>query len=72
VLNPARTIELVKGALFDAEATWKNYFSEADGWQQTAFLLTGLLFVITAVLGYIFGLVGSDASMFGVRPTLWS
>jgi hypothetical protein len=70
VLNPVRTIELVKGALFDAEATWNNYLPEADNWQNTAFLLTGPLIVITALLGYIFGLIGSDASMFGFRPTL--
>lgn len=70
VLNPARTFELIKGALFNAEATWKNYLPEADNWQKTAFLLTGPLIVITAVLGYIIGFFGADSSMLGIRPTL--
>lgn len=70
MLNPARTIELVKGALFDAEATWKNYLPEADNWQKTAFLLTGPLIVIAAVLGYVIGFFGANSSMFGFRPTL--
>jgi len=70
VLNPARTIELIKGALFNAEATWKNYLPEADNWQKTAFLLTGPLIIISAVLGYLIGFIGADSSMLGIRPTL--
>lgn len=72
MLNPARTIELVKGALFDAEATWKSYLPEAGDWQKTAFLLTGPLIVIAGVLGYVIGFFGATASMFGFRPTLMS
>lgn len=70
MLNPARTFELIKGALFNAEATWKNYLPEADNWQKTAFLLTGPLIIITGVLGYIIGFFGADSSMLGIRPTL--
>jgi hypothetical protein len=70
VIDINRTLQLIKGALFDAEATWQNYLPEADDWQKTAFLLTGPLIVLTAVLGYILGLVGSGASAFGFRPTL--
>jgi hypothetical protein len=70
VLKPAQTIELVTGALFDARATWQRYLPEADDWQKTAFLLTGPLIILSAVLGYVIGLVGSGASVFGFRPTL--
>ena len=70
MLNPARTIDLIKGALFNAEATWKNYLPDADDWQKTAFLLTGPLIVITAILGYVIGFFSADSSLFGIRPTL--
>lgn len=70
MLNPARTIELIKGAFFDAEATWQNYLPEADDWQKTAILLTGPLIIIAAVLGYIIGYVGAGSSLLGLRPTL--
>ena len=65
-----RTLQLIKGALFDSEATWQSYLPEADNWQKTAFLLTGPLIVLSAVLGYLIGLLGSGASAFGLRPTL--
>lgn len=65
-----RTLQLIKGALFDADATWQSYLPEADDWQKTAFLLTGPLIVLTAVLGYVIGWFGSGASAFGFRPTL--
>lgn len=70
MLNPARTIALIKGALFDAEATWKNYLQDADDWQKTALLLTLPLIVIAAVLGYIIGFFGAGSSLLGLRPTL--
>lgn len=70
MLNPARTLELIKGALFDAEATWRSYLAEADDWQTTAFLLTGPLIIITAVLGYIIGSFSVGTSPFSIRPTL--
>lgn len=66
-----RTLQLVSGALFDAEATWRSYLPEAGDWKKTAFLLTGPLIIASVVLGYLIGLMGSDASMFGqFRPTL--
>ena len=67
-----RTMQLVKGALFDAEATWRSYLPEAENWQKTAFLLAGPLIIVSAVLGYLIGFFGSGASLFGFRPTLVS
>ncbi|HUG98144.1 MAG TPA: Yip1 family protein [Gammaproteobacteria bacterium] len=72
MLNLNRTLSLIKGALFDPEPTWRGYLPEADNWQKTAFLLTGPLIILAAVLGYIVGLLGSDASAFGFRPTIVS
>jgi len=72
VLDLNRTIQLIKGALIDTEATWRNYLPEAESWQKTAFLLTGPLIVLSAILAYIIGFLGSDASMFGFRPTIAS
>ncbi len=38
-----RTLDLINGALFDSEPTWRAYLPEAGDWQKTAFLLTGPL-----------------------------
>jgi hypothetical protein len=73
MLDLTRTLSLVKGALFDAEATWRSYLPEAGNWQKTAFLLTGPLIVASAIAAYLIGLLTSDASMFGqFRPTIIS
>lgn len=67
MLNPARTIELIKGALVNPEATWSNYLPEADDWKKTCLLLTGPLIVISNLLSYLIGLFMSSTSMFGFR-----
>lgn len=66
-----RTLQLVRGALFDAEATWRTYLPEAGDWKKTALLLTLPLVVAAAVIGYLIALIGSDTSIFApFRPTL--
>jgi hypothetical protein len=70
VLDLNRTFSLIKGALFDPEATWRGYLPEADNWQRTAFLLTGPLIILAAVLGYLIGLLFGGAYVFGLRPTI--
>jgi hypothetical protein len=66
-----RTLELIRGALLDPEATWRSYLPEAGDWKRTAFLLTGPLIVAAAVIAYLLGLLGSSGSIFGFgRPTL--
>lgn len=68
-----RTVQLVRGALFDPEATWRSYLPEAGDWQKTAVLLTGPLIVVSAVVAYLLGFLGSDSSILGpFRPTLGS
>lgn len=70
MLDLNRTFSLIKGALFDPEATWRGYLPEADNWQRTAVLLTGPLIILAAVLGYLIGLLGSGAYVLGLRPTI--
>lgn len=72
MLDLNRTVSLIKGALFNPQATWRSYLPEADNWQKTAFLLTGPLILLAAVLSYVVGVLGSDASAFGIRPTIVS
>lgn len=73
MFDPKRTLELVKGALLDAEPTWRSYLPEAGDWKKTAFLLTGPLIVAAALIAYLLGFAGSDSSVFGqFRPTLGS
>jgi Yip1-like protein len=68
-----RTLELVKGALFDPEPTWRGYLPEAGNWQKTAIVLTGPLIVASAVIAYLLALTTSSTSMFGqFRPTVMS
>jgi hypothetical protein len=73
MLDINRTVKLVIGALTDRETTWRSYLSEAGDWRNTAFLLTGPLIVVSAVVAYVLSLLTSDASMFtAFRPTLMS
>jgi Yip1 domain len=73
MFDPKRTLELIKGALFDAEPTWRAYLPEAGNWQKTAVLLTGPLIVASTVIAYLLALTSSDTSMLGMfRPTIVS
>jgi hypothetical protein len=72
MIDLARTLKLVQGALFDAEVTWRGYLAEAGDWKKTAVLLTGPLIVAAAVVAYVLGLLGSGVSLLGIRPTLAS
>lgn len=72
MVNLNRTLDLIRGGLFDYEATWNGFREEADDWKKTAALLLGPLILIAAIGGYVFGFLGSSVSLFGVRPTLMS
>lgn len=72
MLNLNRTVQLVRGALFDAEATWRAYLPEAGDWQKTAFLLTGPLIVASAIIAYVLGFLGGDSLFGSFRPTIIS
>jgi hypothetical protein len=66
-----RTLDLVRGALFDPEATWRRYLPDAGDWKRTAFLLTGPLIVASAIIAYLLGFLSTGTSIFGLaRPTL--
>ncbi|MDH4073267.1 MAG: YIP1 family protein [Gammaproteobacteria bacterium] len=52
-----RTLALVKGAIFDPDATWAGYRADAEDWQKTALLLTAPLIVGSRVLYWLFDLV---------------
>ncbi len=73
MINLKRTLELIRGGLFDSETTWQNFLADAEDWQKTVFLLLGPLIVVAAVGAYVFGILGSSVSFFGqFRPTLVS
>jgi hypothetical protein len=66
-----RTWDLVRGALFDPEVTWRAYLPEAQDWKKTACLLTGPLIVAVAIIAYLLGFLGSGKSIVGLgRPTV--
>lgn len=49
-----KTLALIKGGLFDHQNTWKNYLEDCPGWQQTALVLTGPLFLFNILFSLIF------------------
>jgi len=65
----ARTVQLVRGALFEAEPTWRGYLAEAGDWKKTALLLTVPLIVAAAIVAYVLAVLGSGVSVLGLRPT---
>jgi hypothetical protein len=68
-----RTLDLVRGALFNPEPTWRSYLPEAGDWKRTALLLTGPLIVAAAIVAYLLGFLGSGQSVLGLgHPTLVS
>ena len=70
MFDPQRSLKLIQGALFDAEATWRSYLPEAGDWKKTAVLLTVPVIVLALLIAYVLGLLTSGASMFGIRPTV--
>lgn len=73
VIDLNRTLQLVRGALFDPEPTWRSYLPEAGDWQKTAFLLTGPLIVGSTVIAYLLSFMSSGSSVFAMfRPTIVS
>jgi hypothetical protein len=72
MIDLKRTLQIVSGALFDSESTWRSYRSEAGDWKKTAFLLTGPLIIASVVIAYLIGLTSSGMSLFGFRPTIVS
>jgi hypothetical protein len=72
MIDIQRTIKLVTGALFDAEATWRGYLPEAGDWKKTALLITLPVILVAMIVAYLLGLVTSGASILGLRPTLLS
>ena len=73
MINLSRTLQLIRGAIFDPEATWRSYLPEAGDWQKTVFLLTGPLIIASTVIAYLLGLLSSESSIFGqFRPTIVS
>lgn len=67
-----RTLELVSGALFDAQATWQAWLPESGDWRKTALILTVPTIVAAMFSAWLIGLLTSDLSLFGGRPTLLS
>ena len=45
-----KTLELVRGCLFDPQETWKSYHAENRSWKETAVLLAGPMIVIAMLL----------------------
>ncbi len=73
MIDLPRTLNLIRGGVFDPEKTWREYLPEADDWQKTALLLTAPLIVLSAIAAYLIGFLGSGVSMFGqFRPTIMS
>lgn len=60
-----KTINLIKGGLFDHRNTWNSYLGENPTWQDTAIQLTGPLLIANVVLTLIFARMAGGYVYFG-------
>ena len=58
-----KTLAVIKGGLLDHENTWKTYLEDCPGWQQTALLLTGPLFLVNILLSLVFSRLSGGFAM---------
>ena len=71
MLDLKRTVELIRGAIFEPPVTWEKFLPEADDWQKTAWLLTGPLVVGTPVLAYVMTLIFPSRMSFYTGPSFF-
>lgn len=64
-----KTLALIKGCLLEHENTWKDYLEDCPGWQQTALVLTGPLFIANALLSLIFSRLAGGFSAYGYQSS---
>lgn len=57
MIDIAKTIYYIRGALLEPNKTWDEYLTEQKSWQETAALITVPLIVASAILTYIFSLI---------------
>ncbi len=62
-----KTLALIKGGLLDHENTWKTYLEDCPGWQQTAVVLTGPLFIASILISLIFSRLTGGYAMYGYQ-----
>lgn len=73
MFDPKRTLALISGALFNRDATWREFLPGVGNWQKTALQLTVPLIVITALGSYLLSSITMDTSLLGqFKPTLTS
>ena len=65
-----KTLSLIRGGLLDHQNTWKNYLEDCPGWQQTAVVLTGPLFLANILLSLILSRIAGGYSMY-MYPGNW-
>lgn len=63
--DPMKTLNLVKGGLFEPAETWKKYLDENPTWQDTAIQLTGPLIIANVLLTLIFSRMIGGFAQFG-------
>ena len=64
-----KTLALIKGGLFDHENTWKTYLEDCPGWQQTALVLTGPLFLASILIPMVFYRFTGGYAMYGYQSS---
>lgn len=62
-----KSLALIKGGLLDHESTWKTYLEDCPGWQQTALVLTGPLFLASILISLIFSRLTGGFAMYGYQ-----
>lgn len=65
MIDVQKTIDLIKGGLLEPRITWQSYLTENRGWQDTAFLLTLPLLIISFVLSGVLALLFGGHGLLG-------
>jgi len=62
-----KTLALIKGGLLDHQNTWNNYLEDCPDWKQTAVVLTGPLFIASALLSLIISRIAGGYAMYAYQ-----
>ncbi len=63
MIDPNKTLALIKGGLLEPKQTWASYHGENHDWKETAALLTGPLILVSVVLSALFAWMFSSHYM---------
>jgi len=68
MIDPNKSIAIIKGGLIEPVKTWESYLAENHTWQETVALITGPLIIASAIAAAILSWIFSSHYMFSGKP----